>query len=104
MRKLAKQYLTIKNSSFSVSYYFSLFISKSGDHLQVPLLDTEINLTSIPDDFIMYGSDYITNLFLGLEKACGADMNCVMLPYACIDMNKIDGEKDEDDLLLEEED
>lgn len=96
--------MTIINPSFSVNYYFSLFISKPGCHLEIPLVDTEITLTSVPNDFVMYGSDYITNLFLGLEKACGADMNCVMLPYACIDMNKLEGDKDEDDLLLQEDD
>ncbi len=85
--EITSKYQSINMPSFKLEFFIEFFASPADEHFSHKLMSCKIHFVNVPFDYMIYSREHISFLFESLESACKLNENCVMLPYANINLS-----------------
>ena len=93
---------TIESSTYNLTFSAEFYVSSSSFGLDLLLFQSPLVFLRLPEEFVLFDSDYISNIHLDLEKRLSDPdssirVRSVMLPYTHIQVGEKYGEDKVDD-------
>lgn len=97
---LTANFQTIVSPIYKMIFYVEFYMSKDPLALDLRLFTRELNLIKLPEEFVLFDSEYNSNIYVGLEKNIyegNIQHKSVMLPYTHIVVGEKYGDELKDD-------